>query len=251
MVLRFHVVLLWLAVVAFVLHAEASAIIQSAPDAADLMLFDADKDVEFTKRALRTDGSKNEERGGFPGMSKFAGLLSKVGPSKNIANKLWLRSQTNPTKVFNYLRLGEAGVKLDDNPAVLQWLKYVDMYGAKKGNEQLSLVNRDVYVTLLKSSKTEADVAKLFHSLKQYPDLAKLGESLQQTQFKSWLIKEMHPATIPGLLGLRDGIPISGPRTEILKKYALVFAVSRGYKAPAGKSKLSTAELAALLKISV
>ncbi|KAE8878509.1 hypothetical protein PF005_g15304 [Phytophthora fragariae] len=213
------------------------------------MLFDADKDVELTNRALRTDGSKNEERGGFPGMSKFAGLLSKAGPSKNIANKLWLRSQTNPTKVFNALRLGEAGVKLDDNPAVLQWLKYVDMYGAKKGNKQLSLVNRDVYVALLKSSKTEADVAKLFQSLKQNPDLAKLGESLQQTQFKSWLIREMQPATIPGLLGLRNGIPTNDPRTEIWKKYALVFAVSMRDKAAAGKSKLSTAELAALLKI--
>ncbi|KAE8957039.1 hypothetical protein PR001_g31515 [Phytophthora rubi] len=90
--MRLHFALLWLAVVAVVLRAEASAIIQSAPDATDLMLFDADKDVELTNRALRTDGSKNEERGGFPGMSKFAGLLSKAGPSKNIANKLWLRS---------------------------------------------------------------------------------------------------------------------------------------------------------------
>ncbi|KAE8972609.1 hypothetical protein PR003_g26925 [Phytophthora rubi] len=220
--MRLYLVLLWLAVVAAVLRAEASMIVQSAPDAADLLLFDANKNVEFTKRALRSDGAKNEERGGFPGVSKFAGLLSKAGPSsQNLANKVWLRARTDPRKVFNALHLEEAGLKLDDNPTVLQWLKYVDMYWAKHKSNKF--IDGDVYVMLLQSSKSEADVAKLFQSLKQNPGLAKLGEDLQQTQFRSWILKEMHPATIEKLLGF----PMNS-RSEIVNKYALEFASRMG-----------------------
>nr|KAE8933969.1 Selenoprotein O [Phytophthora fragariae] len=59
---------------------------------------------------------------------------------------------------------------------------------------------------LLQSSKSEADVAKLFLSLRQNPDpsLAKLGLQLQETQFWSWMNKDFHPDSIPKLLGFRN-----------------------------------------------
>ncbi|KAE9280065.1 hypothetical protein PF008_g28228 [Phytophthora fragariae] len=76
--MRLYVVLLWLAVVAAVLRAEASMIVQSAPDAADLLLFDANKNVEFTKRALRSDGAKNEERW-LSGSIEIRGALVEGG----------------------------------------------------------------------------------------------------------------------------------------------------------------------------
>ncbi|KAE9075934.1 hypothetical protein PF010_g24109 [Phytophthora fragariae] len=236
--MRLHFVLLWLAVVTFALRAEASATIQSAPDAADLLLFGADKDGEFTKRALRTDGAKNEEKGGFPGISKFTGLFSKTRGSPLKLEPM------DPRKFFNELRLGEAGLKLDDNPAVLEWLKYVDMHWAKHKSNKF--IDGDVYLMLLQSSRSEVDVAKLFQSLKRGPGIAKLGEDLQQTQFRSWIIKEMHPDSIPGLLRLRNGIPTNDPRTEIVDKYAMAFFWRMSAR---DKNKESTiAKLDAVLK---
>ncbi|KAE8990262.1 hypothetical protein PR002_g21204 [Phytophthora rubi] len=191
------------------------------------------------EKALRTDGAKNEERVGFPGISKFTGLFSKAKPSpQNLELK-------DPTKVFNELRLGKAGLKLDDNPAVLEWLRYVDMYWAK--NKYSRFIDADVYVMLLQSSKSEADVAKLFLSLRQNPDpsLAKLGLQLQETQFWSWMNKDFHPDSIPKLLGFRNGIPANDPRAAILEDYTVVYMLRLAKKVD---EEATLADLAMLMR---
>lgn len=117
----------------------------------------------------------------------------------------------------------EVGAKLDDNPKVLQWLKYVQMYRTTKNGYRWH--DGEIYVKLLQSSKSEAEVAKLFQSLKTNPELAKLGENLQKAQFGSWIIKDMHPSSILSMLGFTGSIPLNNPRTEIVKKYALEYAI--------------------------
>ncbi|KAJ8548678.1 hypothetical protein ON010_g10993 [Phytophthora cinnamomi] len=231
--MRFQFVVLWLAVVAS--HAEAAAI--AHPDksvVADQLLFAADK--EFPERALRTD---DEERGGVPGLSTLAGLLSKAGPSaENLANKIWLSARTNPKQVFNSLHLADAGVKLEDNPTVLQWLKYVEMYRAKKSGHGWH--DSDVYFLLLQATNSEAEVAKLFQSLTENPKLATLGKSLQETQFASWIFKSTDPRSIPSVLGLRNADPI-------VVNYAIYFSALANKRAATEGQRVSPDELGALL----
>ncbi|KAJ8554738.1 hypothetical protein ON010_g9745 [Phytophthora cinnamomi] len=232
--MRFQFVVLWLAVVA--LHAEAAAI--AHPDksvVADQLLFATDK--EFPKRALRIS---DEERGGVPGVSTLAGLLSKAGPSaENLANKVWLRDRTNPKQVFNSLHLANAGVKLEDNPTVLQWLKYVKMYRAKKWGHGWH--DGEVYVFLLKTTDSEAEEAKLSQSLTENPKLATLGKNLQETQFGSWILKNKDPRSIPSMLGLRNA------DDPIVDNYAAYFIADMNKRAAKEGKRVSSDELGALL----
>ncbi|KAJ8517728.1 hypothetical protein ON010_g18286 [Phytophthora cinnamomi] len=63
-------------------------------------------------RRLRPNDDEDAERDYISGLSSVAVGLSKISPSaQGPANKLWLKSGTDPEKVFNYVHLGKAGVK--------------------------------------------------------------------------------------------------------------------------------------------
>ncbi|KAG3095598.1 hypothetical protein PI124_g16003 [Phytophthora idaei] len=119
----------------------------------------------LSRRALRYNSVKQMDVEERSVLSKIAGAVAKVRPSAhNIANKMWLKFRTNPEVVFKELDLRKTGVKLANNPAFLQWVKYVDMYNAKKGNLWFS---ENSIFKLLQKSKPEAELVVFFHSLQQ------------------------------------------------------------------------------------
>ncbi|EGZ21131.1 hypothetical protein PHYSODRAFT_495596, partial [Phytophthora sojae] len=132
-----------------------------------------------------------EERGPIPRLSKLAEMTLKQNRFHNLENWLWLRTQADPRKVFKFLLLGEAGVKLENNPKFIQWIKYVKLYQADQGVHRFTA--SDIFYTLLASKRTEEEVAVLFASLKKIPGLKKLAEDLQKAQFDSWRIKGKIP----------------------------------------------------------
>ncbi|KAG6616854.1 Avirulence (Avh) protein [Phytophthora cinnamomi] len=202
---------------------------------------------ERYREAVRATGLISSELADISDDDEFDRMVDYVlmqwrhaGPSaENLANKVWLRDRTNPKQVFNSLHLANAGVKLEDNPTVLQWLKYVKMYRAKKWGHGWH--DGEVYVFLLKTTDSEAEEAKLSQSLTENPKLATLGKNLQETQFGSWILKNKDPRSIPSMLGLRNA------DDPIVDNYAAYFIADMNKRAAKEGKRVSSDELGALL----
>lgn len=135
----------------------------------------------------RNDEADNEERIKVPGLSKIAELASRASPkAQNTANKMWLWSQTNPEDVFKALRVGEAGTKLNNNPHLLQWLKYVQMYRGQKGPDNW-FPDKQIFSLLLAMTKRQIKLALLFQSLTRHKNL---GEKMQTLLIEKWISKK-------------------------------------------------------------
>jgi hypothetical protein len=71
-------------------------------------------------------------------LSRIAAVASNLSPAtQKLAFKLWLQAQTSPKEVFKALQLNQlrgTATKIDDNPAVLEWLRYTMAYNAQPGN---------------------------------------------------------------------------------------------------------------------
>ncbi|GMF37251.1 unnamed protein product [Phytophthora lilii] len=159
-----------------------------------------------------------EERGGNLGLSKLAKLATKFGsPAESLTNKAWLKAKVNPEVVYADLHLGH---KLEENPKFLQWLRYTVAYRAKMGGS-IWFMNEEIYGLLAKTT-SEADIALLFQSLKQVPDLNALAKALQITQFKKWIADGARREDIVKLLGATHSLPTSDPKSEILDEFTLL-----------------------------
>ncbi|EGZ21194.1 hypothetical protein PHYSODRAFT_299032 [Phytophthora sojae] len=203
-------------------------------------------------RAIKIDIKDASERAYTPGLSPLAGAVSKISPSaQKVANKLWLKSQTDPTLVFNMLHLGEASVKLDENPRFLLWLNYVDTGQDKlKDNSKFlqwfqysktywSTVSRDpsdlqTFNSLLNKYKySEIELVRLFQALKQRPELATLGDNLPTFLFKKWLDKKFTPRYVGKQLALPWGTTIFALEKDhifyrALEEYTIYYTARRG-----------------------
>ncbi|EGZ21213.1 hypothetical protein PHYSODRAFT_285572 [Phytophthora sojae] len=139
-------------------------------------------DPNLDRRMLKTNdadkaGSNYDvERAYIPGLSPIVGALSKISPSaQELANKVWLKSRTNPALVFNMLRFGEAATKLDDNPRFLLWLNYVDMYRKL----ELRSFSDEKIIHLLLKFQSEARLVSLSLSLREIPARKNLADLMQ------------------------------------------------------------------------
>ncbi|OWZ06019.1 RxLR effector protein [Phytophthora megakarya] len=170
----------------------------------------------LTNRHLRHSDAikdKNEERVGFPDLSKFI---------ENLAYKMMLKLNMNPDEVFTKLHLAEAGVKLDNNPTFIRWLQYVHQYRKKK----LSWFNDVEIVELLRKSQSDNDLVTLFHNLRQVPGMKNLADELQgfllskspssnQLMHQVWLNSDEAPEEVFKILKLQ------GAKLDVDNKFFL------------------------------
>lgn len=112
-------------------------------------------------------------------LPKIAEQAAKILPSSfNLANKVWLKSLTDPRDVFKTLRLGEASLtRLDDNPKFLQWLKYVTMYRAKREGPWFTDISA---LNLLRTTTPDAELVVLLQSIKLVSNMKKSAETMQR-----------------------------------------------------------------------
>ncbi|KAG7376611.1 hypothetical protein PHYPSEUDO_013039 [Phytophthora pseudosyringae] len=104
---------------------------------------------------------------------------------------------------------------------VLQWFRYAKMYRAKVG----PLSDDDIY-TLLSKLTSNADLAVLFESFRQLPELEKLGKRMQSVVFRKWIRGEMRPDAVAGQLGLESSASAllkMDLRCKIHEDYAVEF----------------------------
>ncbi|KAF4040466.1 RXLR domain-containing protein WY [Phytophthora infestans] len=139
------------------------------------------------------DNDQNEERGG---LSKIMSLASKASPSA--ANKLLLGLRKNPQQVFAIMGLGK---KLD-NRKLLQWLRYTVEYRAKHGDAIFTDAN---VLSLLRKGRTDGEVRLLIHSIRESPDLDKLGKGMERSLYGEWFAKKLRPAHVKNLLAESPG----------------------------------------------
>ncbi|OWZ21443.1 RxLR effector protein [Phytophthora megakarya] len=122
-----------------------------------------------------------------------------------------------PTYLFIVARLGETGVRLDDNgPAFIQWLHYVSKYRALKGDE---FAFSDVkLLELLEKKMSEAELTKLFVSLTKVPGLENLAQSMifkwswsshrHKLLNEAWLKSKESPANVFEILKLEQRVEV-------------------------------------------
>ncbi|KAG1686252.1 hypothetical protein DVH05_007026 [Phytophthora capsici] len=72
--------------------------------------------------------------------------------------------KTDPTALFNTLRLREAGAKLDEVPVFHQWIKYVDSYRSMRGKHWFDDVEM---LELFRKTMPEENVVTLLHLLRR------------------------------------------------------------------------------------
>lgn len=79
----------------------------------------------------------------------------------------------------------------------------------------------------------ESELATLFQSLKQIPDVKNLAETMQNYQFRLWISQREKPDNIAAVLGIPNGTPIkteADSRYEILKDFTAMFNKAGGRK---------------------
>ncbi|KAK1941891.1 hypothetical protein P3T76_006957 [Phytophthora citrophthora] len=111
--------------------------------------------------------------------------LKKLGTSmENSLSGSWMKQnlklETDPTALFNMLRLKEAGKKLDETPVFHQWLKYVDSYRTMKGDHWFSDVEM---LDLFRKTMPEENVVTLLHLLRQTPRMKNHADAMQRFLF--------------------------------------------------------------------
>jgi hypothetical protein len=91
--------------------------------------------------------SEQEERAFISVLPKIPNLAKKTSRMFALRQKVWAWSGKHPKDAFcKALQLGETGLKLDDNPKLLQWLRYTDKYRGKNRKREFS--DMDTYMLL-------------------------------------------------------------------------------------------------------
>ncbi|KAJ8575730.1 hypothetical protein ON010_g3478 [Phytophthora cinnamomi] len=184
-------------------------------------------DAGETDKDNRGDIPENEERlfELSNGVSKLAHLVSSINPTaQKLAFRLWLEVGTNPKDVFKLLNLKQlvrAATKLDDNPTLLEWLRYSVAYREKHGGDHL-FQDGEIYLMLAKRVP-EAEVATFFQSLKSMPDLKVLGENLQKTQYFAWWNTGVELKQVEKMLEITDSTKTLDPKNLVYLGYVQVW----------------------------
>ncbi|KAE8958658.1 hypothetical protein PR003_g31697 [Phytophthora rubi] len=182
-----------------------------------------------TPYSIADANPEDEEKVNIPelanGAAKIAHLASKMNPSaQKLALRLWLEAGTSPKDVFKLLNLKQlitSGVKLDDNPTLLEWLRYTAAYKARRPSDHL-FQDGEIYLMLAKRVP-EADVATFIQSLKGVSDLKTLGETLQKTQYYAWWRTGLEPKNVEKLLGITDSMKTFDPKYSVYLGYVQVW----------------------------
>ncbi|KAG6951305.1 hypothetical protein JG687_00013709 [Phytophthora cactorum] len=95
----------------------------------------------------------------------------------DLAYKLALKNDMNPTDLFLHLRVVKTDGELQGNPKFIRWLQYAMKYRAKRGGE-FRFSDEEIF-DLLTKTKPEAELVVLFQSLRQVPGMKTLAENMQ------------------------------------------------------------------------
>lgn len=160
----------------------------------------------FQTSTLREDG---EDRVNVPWLSKVDDLIQSMFKSSLSPDKVqigtWVQSKVHPKDLFSTLRLGESAAKLDDNPNLLQWFRFVAPYQTKHGEK--AILNLDVYYLLLETHSNQ-ELMTLLKSLKKTPGLSKFASNIQESLSGAWvsktLLKETSSKTAFEVLRLKE-----------------------------------------------
>ncbi|KAI9988438.1 hypothetical protein PInf_021850 [Phytophthora infestans] len=129
---------------------------------------------------------------------------SSLSPDK-VQIGTWVQSKVHPKDLFSTLRLGESAAKLDDNPNLLQWFRFVAPYQTKHGEK--AILNLDVYYLLLETHSNQ-ELMTLLKSLKKTPGLSKFASNIQESLSGAWvsktLLKETSSKTAFEVLRLKE-----------------------------------------------
>ncbi|OWY91671.1 Avirulence (Avh) protein, partial [Phytophthora megakarya] len=169
----------------------------------------------------------NEDRVLQTGLAKIAELALKISPKyQEWAQSIWLRGRTNPKVVFQALNLSGTLLKLDDNPRVLQWVKYVKAYNSPGKKKGIKFSDNDIY-QLLSKNTDNSELVVLFYSLKNNESFKSLSESMAKVVFDDWLRKEVRPENVMAQLKLTGNhasdISDHTLRTKIHEDYVFAF----------------------------
>ncbi|OWZ03269.1 Avirulence (Avh) protein [Phytophthora megakarya] len=154
-------------------------------------------------------------------------MALRISPQyQELAQSIWLKGRTDPKVIFQALDLGGTLLKLDDNPRVLQWFKYVKAYNVAGKRKGVQFSDDDIY-QLLSKNTDNGELAVLFYSLKSNPAFKSLGESMAKVVFNDWLRKEVRPEKVMiqlELIGNRaSDIPDHTLRSKIHRDYVFMF----------------------------
>ncbi|OWZ20253.1 Avirulence (Avh) protein [Phytophthora megakarya] len=163
---------------------------------------------------LNNGGASKEERLTVPGLSNILvfASTSKVTSAKERKIAKWLQKDTKPDVVFNKLKLGRGKEKLDDSPLFRRWVQYVQMYQTKKRD----FSDYNMYM-VLKQSNSEEKLVELFHSMRRYPEMKDLANTLQMKMYtwrpsshkvmeEVWLKSRENPEEVFSILHVRNDL---------------------------------------------
>ncbi|ETM41428.1 hypothetical protein L914_12781 [Phytophthora nicotianae] len=124
-------------------------------------------------------------------LSNLLESLQKVPAFKKLAASMqkslsgtWipktLEHETNPSILFDTLRLRDAGAKLGDSPIFHQWLYYVEKYRAKRGDHWFGDIEM---LALFRKTMPEDEVVLLIHKIRNIPGMKNHGDTMQRFLF--------------------------------------------------------------------
>ncbi|POM78226.1 Secreted RxLR effector peptide protein [Phytophthora palmivora] len=137
-------------------------------------------DLDLYYLLLKTN-SADELTTLFQSLNKTPGLTQLAASMQKLLSGSWvsksLRKMENPEDVYKMLQLESAGAKLGDTPMFPQWLKYVEMYRARKGYSDWNMLH------LFLKTMPEGDAVKLVHWLRQVPGMKNDADEMQNLLF--------------------------------------------------------------------
>ncbi|OWZ21888.1 RxLR effector protein [Phytophthora megakarya] len=169
----------------------------------------AQKNKTFDAVHEKTNVNEEERATAYKWSSTLADWKSKLFPSPL---EKWIKAQVHPTDLYATLRLAETSTNLEHASNFNLWLKYVDMYRAKKGN---SWFWDSEMVGLFRNTMPDDDVVRLIHILRQNPGMKDHADRMQiymftqakdtrKTIIDAWLRTNENPMEVFNILQLKN-----------------------------------------------
>ncbi|POM74008.1 Avirulence protein (Avh) [Phytophthora palmivora] len=160
----------------------------------------------------RDDLAENEQRNAFStGLAQVAGITASYTlTAQKLTLMTLLHVNMRPKDVFNLLKLNQlkltknTATTLEENSALLEWLKYSVAYRTKMGDD-MWYSNDKIYFKLLKLAP-EAELAKFFQVLRNNPELKSVGDELQLVQYKMWSMAGLEPSDLDKFLRMTTSV---------------------------------------------
>ncbi|KAG6945010.1 hypothetical protein JG688_00016789 [Phytophthora aleatoria] len=164
-------------------------------------------------------------------LQKISGLQKISESMKN-----WLKSLESPEKVFDDLHLAKAKMDaVNDNSVLIQWFRYIEVYRDITKKNVFSDVEILNFLREAKPLQSEWELAALFQSLKEVPDLKSLAGNMQTNLYQKWFSMKFSPKVVNEWLGVPYSVsPMllkkTDPRYQTWEAYTLYYAERSGGK---------------------